>query len=149
LSSLLSFVLSASSGLCLLSCSRMWLVVWCAVPRTVGGCGAVGCDCGAIPGAMPEFCVQTCVVPLPSGVCCGGSPLLVCHRLCRALIPPQWRGTWPHVACSSCVRRWLTWGLSGSHVCCSVVLGSAPASCCGFVSPPVDRDCRRWLLLVL
>jgi hypothetical protein len=39
----------------------MWLVVWCAVPRTVAAVGAVGCDCGAIPGAMLEFCVQTCV----------------------------------------------------------------------------------------
>jgi hypothetical protein len=74
----------SSSGLCLLSCSRMWLVVWCAVPRTVG----LGrwCDCGATL-ALCLFC-KTCVVP-PLVCCAGGSPLLVCHRHCRALIPPQ------------------------------------------------------------
>jgi hypothetical protein len=66
----------------------MWLVVWCAVPRTVGAVGRLGVTVVPFLALCLSF-VRTCVVPLPSGVCCGGSPLLVCHRLCRALIPPQ------------------------------------------------------------
>jgi hypothetical protein len=65
--------------------------VWCAVPDL---CGAVGCDCATLALCL-IFCVQTCVVPLPSGVCCAGALLVGLHRLCRALIPPLSSGTWP------------------------------------------------------
>jgi hypothetical protein len=79
----------------------MWLV-WCAVPRTVAAVGGGWVTVVAIPGAMLEFlCANLCAVALWC-VLFGALSLLVCHRLCRALIPPQWRGTRPHVACSSC-----------------------------------------------